>query len=130
MGRGLGIRVDRGGAVTVAVGVAVAIAVAVAVTVADGVAVAVAVAVGDDAGVGVGVPPPLTLPITPIEKSSGSGLQEGNKVEVLLAPPGGPMLLKNEFPSLPHGMPTQFAPLVVESNERPVPSPIGVTCNQ
>jgi len=116
VGRGLGIRVDRGGAVTVAVGVAVA--------------VAVAVAVGDDVGVGVGVPPPLTLPITPIEKSSGSGLQEGNKVEALRAPPGGPMLLKNEFPSFPQGMPTQFAPLVVESNERPVPSPIGVTCNQ
>jgi hypothetical protein len=122
VGRGLGIRVDCGGAVTVAVGVAVAVAVA------DAVAVAVGVAVGDD--VGVGVPPPLALPITPIEKSSGSGLQEGNKVEALLAPPGGPMLLKKAFPSFPQGMPTQFAPLVFESNERPDPSPIGVTFNQ
>jgi len=109
VGRGLGIGVDRGGVVTVAVGVTVA--------------VAVAVAVGDGVGVGVGVPPPLPLPITPIEKSSGTGLQDGPKG-------GGPLLLKNAFWSLPQGVPTQFAPPVFESNERPVPSPIGVTFNQ
>ena len=114
MGRGLGVGVDRGGAVTVAVGVAVAVAVAVA----DAVAVAVAVAVGD--GVGVGVPPLLTPPITPIEKSAGTGLQDAPKK----------LLFQNAFWSFPQGVPTQFAPLVFESNERPVPSPIGVTFNQ
>src|SRR6266496_4750568 len=32
--------------------------------------------------------------------------------------------------SLPHGVPTQLVPLVVESNERPVRLPIGVTLSQ
>src|SRR5213080_1434717 len=46
-------------------------------------------------------------------------------VDVKLAPKK--LLLKNAFMSLPHGVPTQLVPLVVESNERPVRSPIGVT---
>jgi hypothetical protein len=40
------------------------------------------------------------------------------------------LLLKNAFMSLPQGVPTQLAPLVFESNERPVRSPIGVTLSQ
>ena len=57
VGRGLG----DGASLGVGVGLAVDVGVAVAVEV--GVTVAVAVGVGD--------PPPLTLPITPIEKSLG-----------------------------------------------------------
>jgi hypothetical protein len=40
------------------------------------------------------------------------------------------LLSKNAFGLLPQGVPTQFAPLVVESKERPVRSPIGVTLSQ
>ena len=40
------------------------------------------------------------------------------------------LLSKNAFWLLPQGVPTQFAPLVVESKERPVRSPIGVTLSQ
>src|SRR5205809_6161494 len=36
----------------------------------------------------------------------------------------------NAFWLLPHGVPTQLVPLVVESNERPLRSPIGVTLIQ
>jgi len=49
-------------------------------------------------------------------------------VEVKLAPKK--LLLKNAFWLLPHGVPTQLAPLVFESNERPPPLPIGVTLSQ
>ena len=106
-----------GVAVGVGVGEVVSVAVAVAVAVGVGVGVAVAVAVG----VGEGVPQPV-VPFTPMEKSDGWGPWK-------LAP-GGTLLLKNAFMSLPHGVPTQLAPLVVESNERPVRSPIGVTLSQ
>ena len=74
--------------------------------------------------VGVGVPL-LTVPITPIEKSVGWPSLE---VDVKFAPKK--LLLKNAFWLLPHGVPTQLAPLVFESNERPVRSPIGVTLSQ
>src|SRR5213592_2370073 len=79
------------------------------------------VQVGVPVGVGVGVPPPEIVPSTPMEKSENT--------DVKLAPPPK-LLLKNAFRSLPHGVPTQLAPLVVESNERPVRSPIGVTLSQ
>src|SRR5205809_5420522 len=36
----------------------------------------------------------------------------------------------NAFWLLPHGVPTQLVPLVVESNERPLRSPIGVTLRE
>jgi hypothetical protein len=36
-------------------------------------------------------------------------------------------LSKNTFWSLPQGVPMQFAPIVDESNERPLRSPVGVT---
>src|SRR5437773_11686558 len=58
----------------------------------------------------------------PMEKSKGWPSLE---VDVKLAPKK--LLLKNAFMLLPHGVPTQLAPLVVESNERPLRSPIGVT---
>jgi hypothetical protein len=57
-----------------------------------------------------------------MEKSLGWPSLE---VDVKFAPKK--LLLKNAFWLLPHGVPTQLAPLVVESNERPDRSPIGVT---
>jgi len=75
--------------------------------------------------------PPLTVrshmlvPITPMEKSEG---WPKLAVDVKLTPKA--LLLRNAFWSLPHGKPTQLVPLVSESNERPVPSPIGVTLSQ
>src|SRR6266566_965319 len=60
-----------------------------------------------------------------MEKSVGWPSLE---VDVKLAPKK--LLLKNAFWSLPHGVPTQLVPLVVESNERPVRLPIGVTLSQ
>ena len=109
MGRGLGVGLDRGGAVAVGVAVTVAVAVAVAVAV----------------GVAVGVPPPPPVPITPIEKSAGWPCSD---VDCQVAPKK--LLLMNAFWLLPQGVPTQLAPLVFESKERPVRSPIGVTFNQ
>jgi hypothetical protein len=82
-----------------------------------GVNVAVAVAVG------VGDPPVQpVVPFTPMEKSLG---WPSLAVDVKFAPKK--LLLKKAFWLLPHGVPTQLVPLVVESNERPVKSPIGVT---
>ena len=60
-----------------------------------------------------------------MEKSEGWPSLE---VDVKLAPKK--LLLKNAFWLLPHGVPTQLVPLVVESNERPVRLPIGVTLSQ
>src|SRR5205085_6399409 len=88
---------------------------------APGVQVGVTVGVG----VGVGVPQFPATPFTPIEKSEG---WPSLAVDVKFAPKK--LLLKNAFMLLPHGVPTQLAPLVVESNERPVRSPIGVTLSQ
>ena len=117
-GRALGVGVSLGPGVALLVGVAVAVGVTVGVGVGVGVGVAVAVAVG----VGEGDPQPEpAVPFTPMEKSEGWPWK--------LAP-GGTLLLKNAFMSLPHGVPTQLAPLVIESNERPVRSPIGVTLSQ
>jgi hypothetical protein len=65
------------------------------------------------------------VPFTPIEKSVAWPCSD---VDCQLAPKK--LLLKNAFMLLPHGVPTQLAPLVVESNERPVRSPIGVTLSQ
>src|SRR6266446_3138422 len=82
--------------------------------------------VGDPVGVGVGEGEPPPPPIsTPMEKSVGWPSLE---VDVKFAPKK--LLLKNAFWLLPHGVPTQLAPLVVESNERPLRSPIGVTLSQ
>jgi hypothetical protein len=102
VGRGLGVGVDLGGIVGDGGGdVAVAVAVAVAV------------------GVGVTQLEP-SVPLTPMEKSAARPWKlESEK-----------LLLKNAFMSLPHGVPTQLVPLVSESNERPVRSPIGVTLSQ
>jgi hypothetical protein len=83
-----------------------------------GVAVAVAV------GVGEGVPQPV-VPFTPMEKSEGWPCSD---VDWKLAPKK--LLSKNAFWLLPHGVPTQWVPLVVTSKERPVRSPIGVTLSQ
>src|SRR5437762_1292441 len=83
--------------------------------------VGVAVAVG----VGVGVPGQPVVPFTPMEKSVG---WPSLPVDVKLAPKK--LLSKNAFWLLPHGVPTQLVPLVVESNERPLRSPIGVTLSQ
>ena len=121
-GRGAGVGLGPGVAllvgVAVAVGVAVGVAVVVGVAVGVGVAVAVAVAVG----VGEGDPQPdPAVPFTPIEKSLGT---------LWKIAPGGSLLFQNAFMSLPQGVPTQLAPLVSESNERPVRSPIGVTLSQ
>jgi hypothetical protein len=123
VGRGLGVGVDLGDAVAVGVAVDVAVAVAVLVAVAVGVAVAVAVAVA--VGVGVGVPGQPVVPFTPMEKSEG---WPSLAVDVKFAPKK--LLLKNAFMLLPHGVPTQLVPLVVESNERPVRSPTTVTLSQ
>src|SRR5438034_4120624 len=60
-----------------------------------------------------------------MEKSAGWPALE---VDVKLAPKK--LLFQNAFMLLPHGVPTQLAPLVVESNERPVRLPIGVTLSQ
>src|SRR5437867_10720408 len=60
-----------------------------------------------------------------MEKSVGWPSLE---VDVKLAPKK--LLSKNAFMLLPHGVPTQLVPLVVESNERPLRSPIGVTLSQ
>jgi len=79
---------------------------------------------GVPVGVGEGEPPPPPAS-TPMEKSVGWPSLE---VDVKFAPKK--LLLKNAFMLLPHGVPTQLAPLVVESNERPVRSPIGVTLSQ
>ena len=118
MGRGLGVGVGRGG--TVVVGVAVAVGVGVNVAVAVGVGVNVAVAVG------VGEPPPQPpVPFMPMEKSLGWPC---SAVFCQLAPKK--LLLKNAFRSLPQGCPTQLAPLVVESKERPLRSPTTVTLSQ
>src|SRR4029077_9724264 len=76
-------------------------------------------------GVGEGVPPPAIVPVTPMEKSVGWPC---SAVFCQLAPKK--LLLKNAFRSLPHGVPTQLAPLVFESNERPVRSPTTVTLSQ
>src|SRR5438067_1922395 len=121
----VGVGVAVGVPVAVAVAVAVAVGVGVEVAVAVGVNVAVAVAVAAAVAVGVGVPQVPTMPFTPIEKSEG---WPSLAVDVKLAPKK--LLLKNAFMSLPHGVPTQLVPLVVESNERPVRSPIGVTLSQ
>ena len=102
MGRNLGVGLCLGGTVAVGVGVGVGVAV----------------------GVGVGVPQPV-VPFMPMEKSKGRPSLE---VDVKLTPKK--LLLKNACWLLPHGVPTQLAPLVVESNERPVRSPIGVTLSQ
>ena len=124
MGRPLGVDEDLGVGVglgvKVGVGVGVGVNVAVAVAVGVGVCVAVAVAVG----VGEGVPQPV-VPFMPMEKSKGWPSLE---VDVKLAPKK--LLSKNAFMLLPHGVPTQLVPLVVESNERPLRSPIGVTLSQ
>ncbi|MGA7274391.1 MAG: hypothetical protein WBX14_06050 [Candidatus Udaeobacter sp.] len=101
VGRGLGVGVVLGGVVGVGVKVAVAVA------------------------VGVGVPPQPVVPFTPMEKSEGT---PSLAVDVKLA--SKKLLLKNAFWLLPHGVPTQLAPLVVVSKERPVRSPIGVTLSQ
>ena len=74
---------------------------------------------------GVGVPPPPVVPVTPMEKSEG---WPSLAVDVKLAPKK--LLLKNAFWLLPHGVPTQLVPLVVESNERPERSPTTVTLSQ
>jgi hypothetical protein len=87
--------------------------------------VAVAVAVEVAVAVGVGDPGQPVVPFTPMEKSVGWPSLE---VDVKFAPKK--LLLKNAFWLLPHGVPTQLAPLVVESNERPLRSPIGVTLSQ
>ncbi len=122
VGRGRGVGVSLGPGVALLVGVAVAVGVTVGVAVVVGVGVGVGVAVAVAVGVGEGDPQPEpAVPFTPIEKSEGWPWK--------LAP-GGTLLLKNAFMSLPHGVPTQLAPLVVESNERPVRSPIGVTLSQ
>jgi hypothetical protein len=42
----------------------------------------------------------------------------------------GPSGLNQDIPSLPGGLPTAIAPLVVVFSERPVPLPIGVTLSQ
>src|SRR6266478_4761255 len=81
--------------------------------------------VGVPVGVGVGTQPPEIVPTTPMEKSVGWPSLE---VDVKFLPKK--LLLKNAFWLLPHGVPTQLAPLVVESNERPLRSPIGVTLSQ
>src|SRR5205823_14187852 len=65
------------------------------------------------------------VPFTPMEKSVG---WPSLAVDVKLAPKK--LLSKNAFWLLPHGVPTQLVPLVVESNERPLRSPIGVTLSQ
>ena len=65
------------------------------------------------------------MPFTPMEKSVG---WPSLAVDVKLAPKK--LLSKNAFWLLPHGVPTQLVPLVVESNERPLRSPIGVTLSQ
>ncbi len=122
VGRGRGVGVSLGPGVALLVGVAVAVGVTVGVAVVVGVGVGVGVAVAVAVGVGEGDPQPEpAVPFTPMEKSEGWPWK--------LAP-GGTLLLKNAFMSLPHGVPTQLAPLVVESNERPVRSPIGVTLSQ
>ena len=128
MGRGLGVGLCLGGIVGVDVGVAVAVAVAVGVRVA--VAVAVAVAVGVNVAVAVGVgdwqPPPWIVPFTPMEKSGWPISPD----EVLWKTKPKVVLLMNALSSFPQGKPTQLVPLVSESNERPPPSPIGVTLSQ
>jgi hypothetical protein len=63
-------------------------------------------------GVGVGVPPVLTLPYTPIEKSAQL-FTVGSQVDVKMMP--NVVLSQKEFRLLPQGVPTQLAPLVVES---------------
>jgi len=66
------------------------------------------------------------LPITPNEKSTQPvhQLYEWSKN----AP--NVVLLKNALSSLPHGVPTQLSPKVVEINEAPEPLPTGVTLSQ
>ena len=81
--------------------------------------------VGVNVAVGVGDPGQPVVPFTPMEKSVGWPSLE---VDVKFAPKK--LLLKNAFWLLPQGVPTQLAPLVVESNDRPVRSPIGVTLSQ
>ena len=122
VGRGRGAGVGLGPGVALLVGVAVAVGVAVGVAVVVGVGVGVGVAVAVAVGVGEGDPQPdPAVPFTPIEKSLGT---------LWKIAPGGSLLFQNAFMSLPQGVPTQLAPLVVPSNERPVRSPIGVTLSQ
>lgn len=65
------------------------------------------------------------MPITPMEKSPGTF-----SLAVFVKKAPKKVLLKNAFWSLPRGCPMALAPLVVELNERPVPSPTGVTLSQ
>src|SRR6266496_4234446 len=81
--------------------------------------------VGVAVGVGVGDPSQPVVPFTPMEKSVG---WPSLPVDVKLAPKK--LLSTNAFWLLPHGVPTQLVPLVVEANERPLRSPIGVTLSQ
>jgi hypothetical protein len=100
----------RGGGVGRGLGEGVGLGVAVGVGVADGVGV----------GVGVGV---ALVPITPMEKSQ---VPLPKRFTVLVKFTPKRLLFHHELSSLPQGVPTQFAPLVVVSNDWPK-TPLGTT---